>query len=76
MSQVVEALQTAASTCSISSDGRADTLKVVYIVSLNNYPHQMPEPPQLAPLNVEEQQLYSESLPDNRAPHPVSKAEP
>ena len=36
----------------------------------------MPEPPQLAPLDAEEQRLYSESLPDVRAPHPISKAEP
>ena len=34
------------------------------------YPYQMPEPPQLAPLNTEEQQLYSEP------PLPISKAEP
>ena len=27
-------------------------------------PDQMPEPPQLAPLNAEENQLYSEPLPD------------
>ncbi|MEQ2242659.1 hypothetical protein ILYODFUR_038290 [Ilyodon furcidens] len=33
----------------------------------------MPEPPQLAPLDVEEQQLYSELLLDGRAPHPISK---
>ncbi|MEQ2308739.1 hypothetical protein AMECASPLE_031297 [Ameca splendens] len=36
----------------------------------------MPEPPQLAPLDVEEQQLYSEPLPDGRAPHPISKGVP
>ena len=40
------------------------------------HPHQMPEPPQLAPLDMKEQRLYSESLPDVRAPHPISKAEP
>ena len=34
------------------------------------------EPPQLAPLNVEEQRLYSESLLDIQATHPISKAEP
>uniref|UniRef100_A0A3B3VFN0 Biogenesis of lysosomal organelles complex-1, subunit 6, pallidin n=1 Tax=Poecilia latipinna TaxID=48699 RepID=A0A3B3VFN0_9TELE len=28
------------------------------------HPDQMPEPPQRAPLDIEEQQLYSESLPD------------
>ncbi|MEQ2294357.1 hypothetical protein AMECASPLE_003072 [Ameca splendens] len=33
----------------------------------------MPKPPQLTPLDVEEQQLYSELLPDGRAPHPISK---
>ncbi|MEQ2253512.1 hypothetical protein ILYODFUR_032936 [Ilyodon furcidens] len=36
----------------------------------------MPEPPQLAPLNVEEHLLYSEPLPDGRAAHPISKGVP
>ncbi|XP_048014255.1 chymotrypsinogen A-like isoform X1 [Megalobrama amblycephala] len=36
----------------------------------------MPEPPQLTPLNVEEQRLYSELLPSDRAPHPISKGAP
>ncbi|MED6234334.1 hypothetical protein ATANTOWER_027200 [Ataeniobius toweri] len=36
----------------------------------------MPEPPQLAPLDVEEQRLYSKLLPDGRAPHPISKGVP
>ena len=36
----------------------------------------MPEPPQLTPLDVEEQRLYSEPLLDVRAPHSISKAEP
>ncbi|MEQ2223354.1 hypothetical protein ILYODFUR_035926 [Ilyodon furcidens] len=36
----------------------------------------MPEPPKLAPLDVEKQQLYSESLLDDRASHPISKGEP
>ena len=36
----------------------------------------MPEPPQLAPLDVEEQRLYSELLPSDRAPHPISKGRP
>ena len=36
----------------------------------------MPEQPQLAPLNAEEQWLYSEPLPDVQAPHSISKAEP
>ncbi|KAK5600055.1 hypothetical protein CRENBAI_010418 [Crenichthys baileyi] len=36
----------------------------------------MPEPPQLAPLAVEEQRVYSEPLPDGRAPHPISMAVP
>ena len=36
----------------------------------------MPEPPQLAPLNVEEQRLYSELLLGDRAPHPISKEAP
>ncbi len=40
------------------------------------HPEQLPEPPQLAPLNVEEQRLYSELLPSDRAPHPISKGAP
>ncbi|MED6288286.1 hypothetical protein CHARACLAT_025059 [Characodon lateralis] len=36
----------------------------------------MPEPPQLAPPDVEEQRLYSELLPNGRDPHPISKGEP
>ncbi|TWW69276.1 hypothetical protein D4764_18G0000820 [Takifugu flavidus] len=36
----------------------------------------MPKPPHLAPLNAEEQWLYSELLPDGRASHPISKGEP
>ncbi|KAL7836401.1 hypothetical protein AOLI_G00276850 [Acnodon oligacanthus] len=39
------------------------------------HPHQMPEPPQLASLNMEEQRLYSEPLPNPRASHPISKGE-
>ena len=34
------------------------------------HPKQMPEPPQLAPLDVEKQRLYSELLPGDRGPHP------
>ncbi|XDV11088.1 hypothetical protein PO909_000118 [Leuciscus waleckii] len=37
---------------------------------------QMPEPPQLAPLDVEEQRLYSELLPSDRASHPLSNGSP
>ena len=40
------------------------------------HPIKMPEPPQLAPLDVEEQRLYSELLQGDRAPHPVSKGAP
>uniref|UniRef100_A0A3B5L6N0 ubiquitinyl hydrolase 1 n=1 Tax=Xiphophorus couchianus TaxID=32473 RepID=A0A3B5L6N0_9TELE len=40
------------------------------------HPDQMPGPPQLAPLNVKEQWLYSESLLDDQASHPISKGEP
>ncbi|KAK3534941.1 hypothetical protein QTP70_002024 [Hemibagrus guttatus] len=36
-------------------------------------PKQMPEPPQLCPFDVEEQRLYSELLPGDRAPYPISK---
>ncbi|KAK3555908.1 hypothetical protein QTP86_029779 [Hemibagrus guttatus] len=36
----------------------------------------MPEPPQLPPFDVEEQRLYSELLPGDRAPYPISKGAP
>ncbi len=36
----------------------------------------MPEPPQLTPLDVEEQRLYSELLPSDWASHPISKWAP
>ncbi len=36
----------------------------------------MPEPPQLTPLDVEEQLFYSELLPSDRTPHPISKGAP
>ncbi|KAI3354458.1 hypothetical protein L3Q82_018969, partial [Scortum barcoo] len=37
------------------------------------HPKLMPKPPQLTPLNVKEQRLYSELLPSDRASHPISK---
>ncbi|KAK3532634.1 hypothetical protein QTP86_027371 [Hemibagrus guttatus] len=37
------------------------------------HPKQMPEPPQLSPFDVEEQRLYSELLPGDSAPYPISK---
>ncbi|KAK3567356.1 hypothetical protein QTP86_019916 [Hemibagrus guttatus] len=40
------------------------------------HPKQMPEPPQLPPFDVEEQQLYSELLSGDRAPYPISKGAP
>ncbi|KAK3516010.1 hypothetical protein QTP70_000994 [Hemibagrus guttatus] len=40
------------------------------------HPKQMPEPPQPPPFNVEEQRLYSELLPGDRAPYPISKGAP
>ncbi|KAK3517823.1 hypothetical protein QTP70_018978, partial [Hemibagrus guttatus] len=40
------------------------------------HPKQMPEPPQLPPFDVEEQQLYSELLPGDRAPYSISKGAP
>ncbi len=40
------------------------------------HPEQMPDPPQLAPRDVEEQLLYSELLTSDRAPHPISKGAP
>ncbi|KAK3514861.1 hypothetical protein QTP70_033796 [Hemibagrus guttatus] len=39
-------------------------------------PKQTPEPPQLPPFDVEEQRLYSELLPGDRAPYPISKGAP
>ncbi|KAK3535514.1 hypothetical protein QTP70_016937 [Hemibagrus guttatus] len=36
----------------------------------------MPEPPQLSPFDVEEQRLYSELLPGDRATCPISKGAP
>ncbi|KAK3533720.1 hypothetical protein QTP70_024318, partial [Hemibagrus guttatus] len=40
------------------------------------HPKQMPEPPQLSPFDVEEQRVYSELLPGDRAPYPISKGAP
>ncbi|KAK3559002.1 hypothetical protein QTP86_000123 [Hemibagrus guttatus] len=40
------------------------------------HPKQMPEPPQLSPFDVEEQRLYFELLPGDRAPYPISKGAP
>ncbi|KAK5610649.1 hypothetical protein CRENBAI_001957 [Crenichthys baileyi] len=40
------------------------------------HPIQMPKPPLVTHLDVEEQQLYSEPLPDGQAPHPISKGVP
>ena len=40
------------------------------------HPKQMPEPSQPAPLDEEEQRLYSELLPGERAPHPICKGAP
>ena len=40
------------------------------------HPIQIPEPPQLALLDVEEQRLYSELLLGDRAPHHISKGAP
>ncbi|KAK3545464.1 hypothetical protein QTP70_007684 [Hemibagrus guttatus] len=40
------------------------------------HPKQMPEPPQLPPFDVEEQRLFSEHLPGDRAPYPISKGAP
>lgn len=37
---------------------------------------EMPGSPHLAPFDVEEQRLCSESLPNDQAPHPISKREP
>ncbi len=40
------------------------------------HPVQMPDPPQLTPLDVEEQRLYSELLPSDWASHSISKGAP
>ncbi|XP_060798521.1 class I histocompatibility antigen, F10 alpha chain-like isoform X2 [Neoarius graeffei] len=40
------------------------------------HPKKMPEPPQLIPLDVEQQRLYSELLPNDCASHPISKGAP
>ncbi|KAK3516543.1 hypothetical protein QTP70_021740 [Hemibagrus guttatus] len=40
------------------------------------HPKQLLEPPQLAPFDVEEQRLYSELLPGDRAPYSISKGSP
>uniref|UniRef100_A0A8C6LZV4 Nucleolar protein 12 n=1 Tax=Nothobranchius furzeri TaxID=105023 RepID=A0A8C6LZV4_NOTFU len=45
-------------------------------IASRRHPDQMPKPPQLTPFDPEEQRFYSESLPNVRAPHPISKAEP
>lgn len=37
---------------------------------------QIPKPPLLAPLNVDEQQLYSKFYPHDRDPHPLSRGVP
>lgn len=37
------------------------------------HPDQIPEPPQLTPFNVENQQLYFEQSPDDTASYPISK---
>ncbi|MEQ2252927.1 hypothetical protein ILYODFUR_026849, partial [Ilyodon furcidens] len=40
------------------------------------HPNQIPEPPQLAPLDMEKQRLYSESLLDDRASHHTLRESP
>ena len=47
---------------------KIDSVSWVFLgVSSWGHPKQMPELPQLAPLNMEEQRLYSELLPGDRA---------
>ncbi|KAK3555297.1 hypothetical protein QTP86_014982 [Hemibagrus guttatus] len=48
----------------------------LYKETSRRHPKQMPEPPRLPPFNVEEQRLYSELLPGDRAPYPISKGVP
>jgi len=43
-------------------------------VASGRYPDQMPEPPQLAPFNPEEQRLCFEPLQEDQAPHPIHLA--
>ena len=65
--------------CPLSAPGsppRWACLKHLPTEVSRRHPDQMPEPPQLVPLDIEEQRLYSEPLLDVRVPHPISKAEP
>lgn len=39
-------------------------------------PNQLPKPPYLAPFDMYKQQLFSESLLDDQAFHPISQGEP
>ncbi|MED6250365.1 hypothetical protein ATANTOWER_031063 [Ataeniobius toweri] len=39
------------------------------------HPKQMPEPPQLTPLDVEQQRFHSELLKDGRAPNPTGPSQ-
>lgn len=56
---------------------KASSVSLVGIWEVSvRHPHQIPEPPQLAPFNTEEEKFYCESLPVVSAPHPVSQAEP
>ncbi|KAM4543101.1 eukaryotic translation initiation factor 5A-2 isoform 2-T2 [Odontesthes bonariensis] len=41
--------------------------------AFRRHPNQIPEPPHLTPLDLEEQRFYSEPLPDDQASHPISK---
>ncbi|KAK3523071.1 hypothetical protein QTP86_012652 [Hemibagrus guttatus] len=52
------------------------TVKMEQSRYFTRHPEQMPEPPQLAPLDVEEQRLYSKLLPGDRASYPISKGVP
>ena len=65
--------------CPWSSPGsplRWSCLKHLPRETSRRHPDQMPEPPQLAPPNMEEQQLYSGPLMDVRVPQHISKPEP
>ncbi|KAM9733736.1 uncharacterized protein ACNS7B_015724 [Menidia menidia] len=54
-----------------SSGGRSLTREAT-----REHPNQMPMPPKLAPLNMDEQLFHSEPLPDSQASNPVSKGGP
>ncbi|TWW68212.1 hypothetical protein D4764_19G0000100 [Takifugu flavidus] len=60
---------------SLSNMGGGTCHELLIREAYKGHSNEMPKPPHLAPLNVEEQRLYSELLPDGRVSHPISKRE-